>query len=371
VSGGARCNVTNRTVTEHDFNGGRSAVIRRVLRAFPVGETIAFFHDLGVPLHEEALGKLFPDSNRSRDVLNALLRAVDESGARLMSGCRVLGIERHATGLLLKSTQGDWLARRVVLATGGQSLPKSGSDGAGYTFAERLGHTVVPTTPALVPLLLEDGFGHRELSGIAHDAELALWIDGALSRRITGSLLWTHFGISGPATLDMSRHWLRGQLDARQVRLTVSVRPGLPMDRVDQELVQLLRDRPRATAQGIVGQLVPGTVAAWLLRHANVDAQQLASHLTRDERRRTAHALTALELPVTGSRGFNYAEATAGGVALDEIDPSTMESRVYPGLVLVGEVLDVDGRIGGFNFQWAWASGYLGGRGRSSQVSSR
>ena len=154
VSGGSRCNVTNTAVSEHDFWGGRRSIIRKVLRALTVDETVAFFRDLGVALHEERDGKLFPDSNRSRDVLAALLGEVSACGATLLAGHRVQRIEPIARGFEIDTTQGTLTASRVVLATGGRSLPKSGSDGAGYTFAERLGHSIVATTPGLVPLTL-------------------------------------------------------------------------------------------------------------------------------------------------------------------------------------------------------------------------
>ena len=214
VSGGSRCNVTNRVVSETDFWGGRRPLIRRVLRAFPADDAVRFFRDLNVPLHEEADGKLFPDSNRSRDVLDALLKAADAEGARLIAGCRVAGVESSAGGFRVTTALGEMECRQVVLATGGQSLPKSGSDGAGFGIARRLGHAIVPTTPALAPLVLDAGAGtgmHRALSGVAHDVELSVWVDGRVSTRLRGAMLWTHVGVSGPVALNASRHWLRSE----------------------------------------------------------------------------------------------------------------------------------------------------------------
>jgi len=157
VSGGSRCNVTNVSVDERDFWGGSPAIVRRVLRAFPAAEAVRFFHDIGVPLHEESGGKLFPDSNRSRDVLDALLRELGAAGASLLAGHRVVDVVREPSGFLVVTSAGNFLARSVVLATGGLSLPKSGSDGGGLAIAARLGHTIVPTTPALAPLILSSG----------------------------------------------------------------------------------------------------------------------------------------------------------------------------------------------------------------------
>jgi predicted Rossmann fold flavoprotein len=377
VSGGSRCNVTNASVSEGDFWGGKPTVIRRVLRAFPVAETVAFFREIGVRLHEEAGGKLFPDTNRARDVLEALLRESDRVGAKLFSGHRVIDVVQasHAAPrtshrvdvsdhrFRIVTERGEMTATSVVLATGGQSLPKSGSDGAGFVIARRLGHTIVPTTPALAPLLLAaTDRVHADVSGVSHDVELAVWVDGAIAVRLTGSLLWTHFGISGPVALNASRHWLRAQLDGRPVAMTANLRPGLQFDQVDAEWQRVAAANPRATVQSTLASMLPASVAAAMLRQLALDGTTTLAHVSRDDRRRLSRGLVEFPLPVIGSRGYTYAEATAGGIALTEIDPATLQSRVCPGLWCVGEILDVDGRIGGFNFQWAWSSGFVAGR---------
>ena len=368
VSGGARCNVTNTIVAETDFWGGRRAVIRRILRAFPVADTVAFFSAIGVPLHEEADGKLFPDSNRARDVLTALLREAEAAGVRLLAGHRVVAVERRARGFALETSQGALGVDAVVLATGGQSLPKSGSDGAGYRFAERLGHTIVPPIPGLVPLVLEDEEPlHRPLSGVSHDAELTVWVDGAAAARLDGALLWTHFGVSGPVALNASRHWARARSEGRRAVVTASFCPGQRFEDIDLRLVALAGARPKASVHTGLASIVPSAVATGLLRHLGLDADGVLGQLPREGRRRLAHALAEWKLPISDTRGYNYAEVTAGGVALQEIDPATMESRVCAGLYLVGEVIDVDGRIGGFNFQWAWSSAMVAGRALASR----
>jgi predicted Rossmann fold flavoprotein len=363
VSGGSRCNVTNVAVTERDFAGGKPTIVRRVLRAFSPAETVAWFASLGVPLHEEEHGKLFPDSNRSRDVIDALLREVHASGVDLQAGVRVHGVSQEDGRLGLDTSRGRIDAGTVVLATGGQSLPKTGSDGAGLEMARRLGHTIVPTTPSLVPLTASDDEPlHQRLSGVAHDVELGLWIDGRVARRIRGAMLWTHFGISGPAVLDASRHWLRARLEEHEVGVTVSFSPDQSFDAVDARWASLTRSRPRASFQSVLADMIPASAATAILQQLDLDPTAALTNLSRLARRRLSHALVEWPMPVTGSRGYNYAEATAGGVALDEIDPRTMASRRCPGLYLVGEMLDVDGRIGGFNFQWAWSSARVAAR---------
>lgn len=361
VSGGSRCNVTNTRVTDADFWGGRRTIIRRVLRGFSVAETVAFFREIGVPLHEEEDGKLFPDSNRARDVLNALIAAARDAGVTIVTGARAESVEtggaKSERGFRVATTEGRLSATRVVLATGGRSLPKSGSDGAGFDMARRLGHSIVPTTPALVPLLVDPADAlHRELTGVAHDAELTLWIDGSVDMRLRGSLLWTHFGVSGPVALNVSRHWLRAMLERRQIELTVSFCPDWTFEDVERWWIARARERPHSSISTALSTLTPASAATALLSRLRLRADTTLAHLSRDDRRTLSHALVKWPLRVVGDRGYNVAEATAGGVSLDEIDPATMRSRVCEGLSLVGEILDVDGRIGGFNFQWAWSS---------------
>ena len=365
VSGGSRCNVTNAVVTDTDFWGGRRTIIRRVLRGLSVDETVALFSDLGVSLHEESGGKLFPDSNKARDVLDALLRGVENSGARLIAGTRVESVRREGKAFALETSRGRVCARAVVLATGGRSLPKTGSDGAGYAFARALGHTLVPQTPGLAPLVLDPNTPysiHAELSGIAVDGEITVWIDGAIATRLTGALLWTHFGVSGPLVLNASRHWARARVEQRGVRLTLNLHPRERFEDVDARWVRTAAARPRGTVRGTLAADMPDALASAVLRVLDIDPERPLADLTRDDRRRLVHALTEWPLPVTDTRGYNYAEVTAGGVDLAEIDPASMESRICPGLFLVGEILDVDGRIGGFNFQWAWSSARLAGQ---------
>jgi hypothetical protein len=373
VSGGGRCNVTNTVVAETDFWGGKRTIVRRVLRALPVDETVAFFRELGVSVHEEAGGKLFPDSNQARDVLDALVTGVADAGATLMAGTRVHGIVRTPRlgsgradeGFALDTSHGPLTARRVVLASGGRSLPKTGSDGGGYEIARALGHTLVPQTPALAPLVLDTDTAysiHHGLSGIAVDGEVSIWIDGALGTRLSGALLWTHFGVSGPVVLNASRHWARARLEGRPVRVTVNLHPRETFEEVEARWIAAATERPRAFVRTVLAADLPDALAIAVLGVLGIAPDRTTADLTREDRRRLVHALTAWPLPVTDTRGYNYAEVTAGGVDLAEIDPATMESRVCPGLFLVGEILDVDGRIGGFNFQWAWSTAYLAGR---------
>jgi predicted Rossmann fold flavoprotein len=360
VSGGGRCNVTNRVVTEADFHGGSSRFVRRVLRAFRVAQVISFFEALGVALHEEEGGKLFPDSNRARTVLDALLSEAGRRGVRLLPGHRVVSLERRDGSFLVGTADRGLIARRVVLATGGLSLPKSGSDGVGLRLASSLGHSLVPTTPALVPLVLEGDF-HRPLSGVSQPVELTVRVAGKIAARISGPLLWTHFGVSGPAVLDASRFWCRARLEGKEAAITAALLPGTEFRAAEARFRSAASERPRQRLGSVLGSMLPMSVATAVLDRMELRGEMPMGQLARDERKRLAHALLEWPLPVSTSRGYSYAEVTAGGVPLDEVDSATMHSRSCPGLYLVGEILDVDGRIGGFNFQWSWSTGFVAG----------
>lgn len=366
VSGGGRCNLTNRVVTASDYWGGDRRIVASVLAAFPVEATIAFFREIGVSVHEEESGKLFPDTNRARTVLDALLDEAGRLGVTIVTGERVTRLEPLLA------------AGPVVLATGGRSLPKSGSDGEGLRMAASLGHTIVETTPALAPLVVGCGLSraasnlsgeegtaafHRQLSGVSHDAALAVEQGGRQLARLRGPLLWTHFGVSGPVALDASRHWHRAALGQEAVRVRVSFLPALDARGAEQALLEAAGRRPAASLRSTLASLIPSAVADAVLAHLSIEPAVQMAQLPRATRAALAKALVGWDLAVTGSRGYNFAEATAGGVALDEVNRATLESRVRPGLYLVGEMLDVDGRLGGFNFQWAWSSAWVAARG--------
>jgi len=364
ISGGGRCNVTHDVVTPDDFNGNRNA-IAKVLRSFSVDETIAFFDSLGVTLKREATGKLFPTTDRARDVVEALLRAAKDAGVEVRSGFRVTSIESvmvsEAKGLprtrsfaLSGARDESVRARRVILATGGRSVPKTGSDGFGYALAQMLGHSVTETFPALVPLLLDPQHWGVSIRGTSVDAELSVRAQsGRVIHRERGAMLFTHFGISGPVVLDISRHWIAN----RPAALTANLLPGETWESMQSMLIAESRQNPHATISSVLRRRLPDRLAA------QIGSDTPLVRLSKEERGDAIRNILELPLPVTRDRGFEYAEVTAGGVPLSEIDLATMESRLCPGLFLCGEILDVDGKIGGYNFQWAWSSGHAAGLG--------
>jgi len=362
VSGGGRCNVTHDEVVPADFNGTQP-VVRNVLAAFGVAATVVWFESLGVALKREDTGKLFPVSDKAVTVVGALVDRCRALGVTLLTDQRVTNLSRSVDGRLDVSGR-DHLVRalRVIMATGGRSLPRTGSDGRGWDLVAKLGHTVTPTHQALVPLVFAAGTPFATLAGVSHDVELATFAAGKRVDQRRGSLLWTHVGISGPVVMDASRHWVIAAATGAKPELRMSVYPGEDFEAVDRRLTALAVARPKLSLLRLLAEHLPERAAATLVRLAELDPALPNALLTRVERRRLVHTLTALPLPVERARGWNYAEVTAGGVPLGEIDYRTMASRLVPGLHLIGEILDCDGRIGGFNFQWAWATGHLAGR---------
>lgn len=363
VAGGGRCNVTHDAVDEAAFAGSTPAAIRRVLRRFGVADTVRFFEELGVPLKREDTGKLFPVTDRSRTVLDALLRGCRDAGARLVHPFRVDAIAREAEGFVVRGPAGTIAARRVILATGGRALPKSGSDGHGFELARRLGHSTTDRIlPALVPLVVAEGCFVRSLAGVAAPASIEL--RSGSGRRLavfSGPTLCTHFGLSGPAVLDVSRFWSHARLDDPEAHLAINWLPETDATGVTASL-----ERRGGAVGAWLRARLPERLADALCGEAGVDPKAPIERLSRDARRALARTVCAWRAPVVGDRGFTHAEATAGGVPLAQTHLTTLESRVCPGLFLAGEILDVDGRIGGFNFQWAWASGFVAGRAAAS-----
>ena len=419
MSGGTRCNVTHEAVSERDFNGGSRNVIARILRAFDVPATLAWFEDeLDVPLKLEESGKYFPVTDDAQSVLDALLGACQRAGVKIEHGARVVRIEREAkevpdaaeyggdvdellvetvgvslpgnpssirnfrlgiqtvrdsaafdAGLVSRRGGQEWAppnanvdrwvtAKRVILACGGLSFPRTGSDGAGYSLAVSCGHSIVPPVPALTPLTADDALC-RDAQGVTIDAELALWEGGKRAEVMRGSLLIAHFGFSGPVALDLSRHWLRAEGERR---VTASFAPGETHETLMTAWLDAVKNAPERTVRRQLGRWVPERIAARMCMESQVDPAKPVPQVSREQRSALIAQLLERDLRVKGTLGYEKAEVTAGGVALNEVDASTLGSRLCPGLYLCGEILDVEGRLCGFNFQWSWSSGTVAGR---------
>lgn len=359
ISGGGRCNVLPSVLAPERFVTDSPAhLLRGMLRSWPLVHQREFFeNELGIALElEEESGKLFPRSNRARDVRDGLVEYARARGVTLSFATMATRLEPSSNGWTLETSRGPLQASRVILAAGGLSVPATGSDGVGLRESARLGHVVHDTYPALTPLLA-DGSSHASLSGVSLSVRLrAKW--RGRTTDATGGFLFTHRGYSGPTVLDVSHIPVRS-------RLSGSERAGV---RVQWSQLDATEWEARlAAATGLIvtalAREIPQRLAVALMDETAIPSDRKASELRRHERIALIERLTSYELPWTGDEGYKKAEVTGGGVALDEVDARTLESKRHPGLFLCGEMLDAFGPIGGHNFAWAWATGRTAGLG--------
>ena len=361
ISGGGRCNILPMQVDESRFVTDSSPnTLRKMVRSWPLEEQKSFFEkELGIPLSEEPESqKLFPTSNKARDVRDGLLRYARKLGVEVHTDSHVTGIDPTATGWSVTlENSGQIDCGVVVLATGGLSVPNTGSDGLGLIEPRRLGHTMNTTYPALTPVTATHS-PFAELSGVSLRVQIKA--SDALNKRSaasTGGFLFTHHGYSGPSVLDVSHVVVRSRNESdASATLTVNW-TGLSAD----EWLTALRPQGNRTVLGAIRPHLPDRLASVLIGLADVETTRLLAELRREERARLVAALTAFELPWDGDEGYKKAEVTGGGVDLSEVNPRTMESRRHPGLFICGEALDAFGPVGGYNFLWAWATGRAAG----------
>lgn len=361
MSGGTRCNLTNRTVTEGDFNTEQKHVLRAALRAFTQQDTLRFFESLGLRIELESSGKYFPATHSGQSVLDALITKSTALGVRRETPCRVDSVKFRDGRFAVAGKRFEFEAPAVVLTTGGLSFPSTGSDGGGYVIAESFGHTLVRTSPSLTPLLTNDE-DWKSISGVALPAELSYWEGGRKLKACAGDMLFTHFGFSGPVVLDISRFWIRGKRSQGSM-IRANFVPGCRVDAFRETLIAARTGEPRVSVRNYLKRAYPSRFVEVVLMKAGIDGACTLGHWKREDRERLIRELFGYALPVSGDFGYSKAEVTAGGVSLREISKSDFQSKLRPGLFMAGEILDVDGRIGGFNFQWAWSSGAAAARG--------
>jgi predicted Rossmann fold flavoprotein len=360
ISGGGRCNILPARVDERRFVTDSSAnTLRKMLRSWPLAEQIAFFErELGLTLvEEEESAKLFPASNRARDVRDGLLALAARRGAQFLPDTMVTGFAPTAAGWKVERAGAAPLTvDAVVVASGGLSVPNTGSDGRGLAVLAALGHTIHATYPALTPVIAEPApFG--ALAGVSLPVTITAQ-DGTRHASATGGFLFTHRGYSGPSVLDVSHVAARSRLEGdAEARLMVR---WSSLDEAGWEAA--LKPEGTRTVAGALRRELPERLADSLAGRAGVPPSRPLAQLGREERLRLVEVLVRGELPWTGDEGYRKAEVTGGGVSLAEIDPRTLESRRHPGLFLCGEVLDAFGPIGGYNFLWAWATGRAAGQ---------
>jgi predicted Rossmann fold flavoprotein len=364
ASGGGRCNLTTTLsgpAVADAFGRDAGRFLSPALRALTPLDVRAEFARLGVPTHEESLEKVWPDSGKARDVLDALVRRAREAGADVRTGAPVVGVERENGALLVRTRARDVRAASVVVAVGGMSYPKTGTTGDAYAWLESLGHAIVRCVPALAPLVVETPWV-RDLRGIdVPDARVSVVADGRTVAERRRPLLFTHTGLSGPGPMDVSR-WFERAPPWGKPSLAVDFLPALDEAAVRRALDEAARARPADPVSRALPGGLPARLAEALCAAAGVPPGRRGAEASKADRHALVLSLKRCVLPVAGSRGFDYAEVTAGGLALPEVDPGTLRSRLVPGLFAIGEVLDVDGPIGGFNFQAAFSTAELASR---------
>jgi predicted Rossmann fold flavoprotein len=362
MSGGTRCNIThatdNRGIVEAYGPPGR--FLHSALAALSVQSTIELFEAEGVATKVEETGKVFPVSNRAADVLDALLRRLHRSGAQLVLEEALRDLQPAPEGFVLSTTRQTRRARRVILTTGGQSYPGSGTTGDGYALTAQLGHTIVPPRPALVPITVAVPWV-RELRGLTlPDTGVRIREEESILASRRGSLLFAHFGLSGPVVLDVSRV-VSGHPRPAALEVVLDFLPAIKEPAFEENLRLETAAAGKRQLAAVLSTWLPRRLAEALLAAAGMAPDRRAAALSRPERASLTGSVKRLRLPITGTLGFGRAEVTSGGVALHEVDSRTMQSKRVPGLYLAGELLDLDGPIGGYNFQAAWSTGWLAG----------
>lgn len=366
MSGGSRCNLTQATEKRGIIAafGDAGQFLHSALARFSPEDVVAWFNQAGVATKVEETGKIFPASDSAVDVQQALLKAVRESGAELQTESPVLDLRRCSDQLFeIRTPSNNFRARQLLITTGGKSYPGCGTTGDGYSWLTSLGHTIVRPRPALVPLTSSKGCW-TDLSGLTlPDVELTVFRagEGTTPEKLAsdrGSFLFTHFGYSGPTVLNVSRA-ITAHPNDPSIRLIADWLPSFSESQLKDQFAQLSRIQGTRQLKSWLGELLPRRLAETLLDQTKIPPEKTFAEFSRHEQQTLLHSLKHSLLPVTGTRGFEKAEVTAGGVALDEVDSRTLMSKLVPGLFLAGEILDLDGRIGGYNFQAAFSTGWL------------
>lgn len=366
ITGKGRCNITNNCDLQEIIKNipGNGRFLNSALRRFTNQDIVQLLEDNGLPTKVERGGRVFPVSDKAADVVDTLVKIYKNYGGRLFTDCKVKSITAEfgkITGAVTADGQ-KFAADAVILAAGGSSYPGTGSDGSGVKLAKALGHTIVPLAPSLVPLESDSPY-IADLQGLSlRNIEGTVYADGKKIGSEFGEMLFTHFGVSGPIILSLSKcvaeAFAKG---AQEVELAIDLKPALDKDKLDARLQRDFMQYSRKQMPNGMKDLLPQRLIAPVLDQAFIDEEKFVNQLSRAERRRLVDVLKAFTVPITGTRPIAEAIVTAGGVSLKEIDPKTMESKLIKGLFFAGEVMDIDGYTGGYNLQAAFSTGYAAG----------
>ena len=364
ITGKGRCNLTNATDNAEIIKNipGNGKFLYGALKKFSSRDTINFFASLGLKTKIERGNRVFPESDNAAEVIEVLAKKMALLNVDVKLNSRVdeiLADENKISGV--KVSGKIFPADAVILATGGLSYPGTGSTGDGFKFARRLGHTVTKILPALVPLEAEEDF-IKSLQGLSlKNVRVTLKADGKNCAELFGEMLFTHFGISGPIILTLSRSAAKFLSEKKFVEVSINLKPALTPEQLDARILRDFQKFKRKTLKNSLVELLPGKLIPIVADLSYIDEDKKVDDITREERLRISETLRNFTLTVTGTRPIDEAIVTSGGIATKEIDPRTMESKIIKGLFIVGEVADIDGNTGGFNLQAAWATGHLAG----------
>jgi predicted Rossmann fold flavoprotein len=366
ITGKGRCNITNNNIIAEYMRQIHPLpkFCRPMFSRFFVPDALQFFHRIGVATVEERGRRVFPQSQRALDVVRALNRHIETLGVALRCDTAAAALQLQngrCSGVLSKDGR-SFTAKAVILTTGGKSYPATGSTGDGYRLAAEAGHHIVEPFPALVPLETR-GILAPELQGLAmKNVSAELWTDGKKRSSRFGEMLFTHFGLSGPIILDMSREAVAAYRQGLPTEIRLDCKPALDVATLDKRLIRELEHHGKAKLKTMLKTLLPLSMIIPFCREAGLDPDKYCHQINATERHLILHKLKDLRFEIRGYRSWDEAIVTAGGVELKEVNPSTMESKVMPGLFFAGEILDLDASTGGFNLQIAWSSGYVAGK---------
>jgi predicted Rossmann fold flavoprotein len=367
ITGNTRCNLTNMAPLDEFIGhfGHNGKFLRTVFSQFFCADLRKFFEDINVSLRPDERGRVYPKSNQADEVADALLAWTKKCRTKMItfsSAAKILVDDNRVTGVQVLENNRFYPANAVVVATGGASYPATGSSGDGFRLTESLGHTIIPIRPALVPLLTNPDFV-RKLKGVSFDSvSVILKINGKATATATGGLLFTHYGISGPAVLSLSRLCVDEIRKGNQPILSIDFIPGYSENRLDEIFLESFKVHGKSRVRNILKETIPDRVALLFLSAMGIEPDKPCSQISATERRKIRLGLKEFDIVITGHRSINKAMVTAGGVSLNEINPGTMQSRLIKGLYFAGEVLDLDADSGGFNLQAAFSTGWLAGR---------
>ncbi len=359
-TGNGKCNYTNRVQDKSCYRGENPSFAWPVLKQFGFGDTLKFFLELGI-YPKEREGYLYPASGQASSVLDVLRMELSRLSVNVVTGADIKEIKKNQRGFHIETSQGSFHGDACIIACGLKAFPKSGSDGSLFPHIEKLGHTFIDIVPALVQLKAKQSF-FKSIAGIRSDISVELYVNQKLIARDRGEVQLTEYGISGIPVFQISRFAARALAEKKDTQAVLDFTPYLSMEELKEELNRrFYREGAKKDCEEALIGFFPKKLIPVLLKECEIEIHKNAGILTERELKKLAEEIKYMRVTITGTKGFEHAQVCAGGVNTEEINPETLESKLVPGLYFAGEVIDIDGICGGYNLQWAWASGYVAG----------